>query len=385
MADRAAVKTSLAVQAARLKRLRREMARHELDGYLITHPADLWHMTGFSGHDSVGIVDAKSITIVSDGRYQTQLKQEAPHVKTVIRKNTLIDAVAETLAAKRCVEVGFEAGFTTVHFVNGLHQHFFDVRKAGKLRRDIDLVPMNDLILTLRRTKDAVDLKNIQQAIRIAQDGFNDTLKLIRVGMTENEIAGQLILNMRRRGASDASFQPIVGAGANAALPHYRAAMAKVEKNKALLIDWGAVYNGYCSDLTRTFWVGKPTAKFEKIYKVCLEAQMNCIAKIKPGMTCKEADNLTRSVIKKHKLDKYYGHGTGHGLGRDIHEEPRVHYLKEKDLIEPGQVVTIEPGIYLPGVAGVRIEDDILITGSGAKVLTSMEKSYDFAVSAIAG
>ncbi|MFT3787819.1 MAG: Xaa-Pro peptidase family protein [Tepidisphaeraceae bacterium] len=379
------VQRSARQQAVRLKKLRAEMKRHDLDGYLLTHPADLWHLTGFSGHDSVGYVDSTGITVITDGRYTTQLKLEAPKVKSFIRTGTLIDAVAEVMAGSKAFEVGFENGFTTVGFINGLHKALFDLRKLRKVARDIDLVPMHDLMLMLRKEKDSLELDQIGVAIDIAQQALTDTLPGIRIGQTEGEIAGQIILNMRRRGAMDASFQPIIAVGANAALPHYRAGVTTVAKNQPLLIDWGAIYDGYCSDLTRTFFVGKPNAKLERAYKVVLEAQMTAIEQIKPGMICKDADGIARKVIEKAGLGKLFGHGLGHGLGRDIHEEPRVHYLKDKDVLEPGHVVTIEPGVYLPGVGGIRIEDDILITRTGTKVLTSLDKSFDYARNAIGG
>ncbi len=370
-------------QANRLKATRAEMRKHDLDGFLVTHPSDLWHLTGFSGHDSVGFVDLKSVTIISDGRYEAQLAREAPHVKAHIRTGTLIDAVALVLAQAGDFEVGFETNTTTVGFINGLHKSLFDLRKQRKVKRDIDLVPMHDLIPHLRQVKDDLELDQIVESINVAEGALHDVLPGIKVGKSEGEIAGELVLAMRKRGASNSSFEPIIAVGDNSALPHYRASTTTVEKNKPLLIDWGAYVDGYCSDLTRTFFVGKPNAKLERIYKVVLDAQMTAIDKLRPGMTGKEGDAIARKVIEKAGFGKQFNHGLGHSMGRDIHEDPRVHFLKDKDVLVPGNVVTIEPGIYLPGIGGVRIEDDVLITEHGTAVLTTVDKSFEFACNAI--
>jgi Xaa-Pro aminopeptidase len=372
-------------QAARLKALRADMRRHDLDGYLVTHPSDLWHLTGFSGHDSVGFVDMKSVTLISDGRYEAQIAREAPQVRAHIRTGTLIDAVALVLAKSADFEIGFETNCTTVGFINGLHKALFGLRKQRKVKRDIDLVPMHDLIPHLRQKKDDLELDQIVESINVAEAALKDVLPGIRVGKTEGEIAGELVLSMRKRGASNSSFEPIIAVGENSALPHYRAAGTVVAKNQPLLIDWGAYVDGYCSDLTRTYFLGKPNPKLERIYKVVLDAQLTAIDKLRPGMTGKEGDAIARKVIERAGYGKQFNHGLGHSLGRDIHEDPRVHFLKDKDTLEPGNVLTIEPGIYLPGTGGVRIEDDVLLTEKGCVVLTTLDKSFAHACSAITG
>jgi Xaa-Pro aminopeptidase len=181
---------------------------------------------------------------------------------------------------------------------------------------------------------------------------------------------------MRSRGASGTSFPPIIAAGSTSSLPHYRPADRPVRCGQPLLFDWGAVYNGYCSDLTRTLMIGKVSPRMKKIYQVTLEAQMAAIAFLRPGVTTRQADAAARKVIEKAGFGKLFGHGLGHGIGRDIHELPYLRKTSGEEELRPGMVVTVEPGIYLPGEGGVRIEDDVLITAGGCEVLSSLDKSF---------
>ena len=345
------------------------MKTWQVDALLLTHPADLAWVTGFTGHDSVGIVTARALTIVSDFRYQEQLSREAPKASVVMRKSNMLVALPETLAAMGAKEIGFESHFTNYATADAIRVHYEFARLS------LDLIPLNNQLVNLRAIKDASEIKTIKHAIAIAQDALSATLPTIRVGQTESEIAAKLVYEMGIRGASGPSFDPIVAVGANSALPHYRAGQSKVENGKPLLIDWGCVYDGYCSDLTRTYFVGKPHPKLAEIYKIVLKAQESAIKKIRPGMTNHQADAIARDVITKAGYGKQFGHGTGHGLGKDIHEEPRLNKLFAEQILQVGQVVTIEPGIYLPGLGGVRIEDDVLLTPDGCEILSRFDKS----------
>lgn len=363
----------------RLAALREQMADLGLDAYLLTHPADIAYMTGFAGHDSVAIVTAQKVTVVTDSRYAEELASSAPQVKAVLRTNAMSDALAAALTNTN--RVGFEANYVTFGTIDSVQRRLKKTGKRGKL------IAITDLMIRLRCIKDAEEVTAIRTAIEVAETAFLKVAKKIRPsvsgGITEGTVAGQLILEMRARGASDAAFQPIVAAGAHGSLPHYRPDATPIRANASLLIDWGAIVNGYRSDLTRTLLIGKVDRRLEEIYKVTLAANETAIEALKPGMTGKAADLVARKLIKKAGYGKQFGHGLGHGIGRDIHEEPRLHYSRDNDVLQPGMVVTVEPGIYIPGVGGVRIEDDVLITDTGCEVLTSLDKSLTWAKSLV--
>jgi Xaa-Pro aminopeptidase len=232
----------------------------------------------------------------------------------------------------------------------------------------------------IRKVKDDIEIDLIRKSVAIAEEAFTAIRQLVQPGQTENYLAGQLVLEMRARGASDSSFPVIVAAGVNASLPHYRPGESMVQRDQPLLVDWGARHGGYCSDLTRTLLIGGVSPSIREIYRVVLDAQQTAIALLRPGVTTSQADATARAVIEKAGYGKQFGHGLGHGIGRDIHELPAMRKLSNgdpEDELRPGMVVTVEPGIYLPGKGGVRIEDDVLITHSGAEVLSSLDKSLE--------
>jgi Xaa-Pro aminopeptidase len=229
----------------------------------------------------------------------------------------------------------------------------------------------------IRKVKDDQELDLIRKSAAIAEEAFEAIRDEIKVGETENHLAGLLIMEMRSRGASTSSFEPIVAAGANSSLPHYRPCDVLVKRDQPLLFDWGALHKGYCSDLTRTLMIGRVSPKMKEIYRVVLEAQLKAIDFLRPGVTTRQADQVARDVIDKAGFGKEFGHGLGHGIGREIHELPYMRKIGHEEELRPGMVVTVEPGIYLPGEGGVRIEDDVLITHSGCEVLTTLDKSFE--------
>jgi Xaa-Pro aminopeptidase len=240
------------------------------------------------------------------------------------------------------------------------------------------MIPVSEIIIKLRHIKDDREIAITEKAITIAQDAFLAVKKAIRAGQSENEIAGLLGYEMRKGGALNSSFDSIVGAGPNGSLPHYRPGDVKLQPNSPLLVDWGARYRGYCSDLTRVLFLGKVPGRIREIYRIVLEAQLAAIAAIRPGAHGKLVDKAARDIITKAGYGKQFGHGTGHGLGRDIHENISLSRLSTTTL-EPGMIITVEPGIYLPGLGGVRIEDDVLVTANGHRVLSSLPKDIDSA------
>lgn len=368
-----------ALLAARVAALRAKMASLRLDGYLLSHAPDIAQLTGFSGHDSTALITARAVTVITDTRYTEELSLAAPHAKLVLRQRSMSEAIAGAMQKLKVERVGFETNFITFGVIDGLK------RSIRKLGQQVALVPVSDLMVSLRKNKDADEVSCIRKAVEIAEKAFLETVPRVKIGTSESELTGRLILAMRSRGASDAAFHPIIATGAHSSLPHYRPDATPIENDAALLVDWGAIFEGYRSDLTRTVFIGKPNKKLIEIYKVVLDANMATIARLKAGLNCKEADAIARRIISKAGYGKNFGHGLGHGIGRDIHEEPRLHSSRDKDHLETGSIVTVEPGIYLPGVGGVRIEDDVLITDTGCEVLSSLDKSLEWATSIMRG
>jgi Xaa-Pro aminopeptidase len=281
--------------------------------------------------------------------------------------------LAETILSAKVKRVGFEANRATFGQIHALDKAIKD--KAGK--ETVELVPVEDVMVNIRKVKDDHEAALIRKSAAIAEEAFNAIRDEIKVGQSENYLAGLLIMELRSRGASDSSFPVIVAAGANSSLPHYRPGDALVRDGQPLLFDWGAIYDGYCSDITRTLMIGSVSAKMKQIYNVVLKAQEAAIKFIRPGVTTQQADRIARDVIDNAGFKDQFGHGLGHGIGREIHELPTMRRTGGDEELRPGMIVTVEPGIYLPGEGGVRIEDDVLVTHSGCEVLTTLDKSFE--------
>jgi Xaa-Pro aminopeptidase len=357
---------------ARHKVVREAMKRLKLDGLLLTTPPDLTYMTDFTGDDSVGIVTAKDIVLVTDFRYLEQAKIEAGWLKVVMREGKMSEALADTLKKAAVKRIGFEANGATFGEI-----HAIDKAIGGDDGKTIELVPLENVLVGIRKVKDDHEINLIRKSVEIAEEAYTAILSQIKPGLTENYLAGQLILELRSRGARDSSFPVIVAAGANSSLPHYRPGDAVVRADQPLLFDWGAIYRGYCSDLTRTLMIGRASARMKKIYKVVLDAQLAAIDFLRPGVTTRQVDRVARTIIEKAGFGEQFGHGLGHGIGLQIHELPALRKIGEEEELRPGMIVTVEPGIYLPGEGGVRIEDDVLITHSGREVLSNLDKSFE--------
>jgi len=392
----------------RHKAVRDAMKELKLDGLLLTHPADLAYLTNFTGDDSIGLITRDDLHLVTDFRYKEQAKIEAGWVKFSLREAKMSDALAKTIVEAGVKRVGFEANFATFGQITALDRAVKEQTKdtkspgqtkspeakspeakssgkksASKARAgsngELELVPLEDVMTNLRKVKDDHEIDLIRKAIALAEESFiaiRDRGE-IKVDETESYLAGLLIFELRSRGAGGTSFPPIVAAGANSSLPHYRPGETRVQRDQPLLFDWGALYNGYCSDLTRTFMIGRVSPRIKQIYKIVLEAQQTVLAFLRPGVTTMQADRVARDVIEKAGFGKEFGHGLGHGIGRDIHELPTLRKTGGDEELRPGMIVTVEPGIYLPGEGGVRIEDDVLITHSGAEVLSTLDKSFE--------
>jgi Xaa-Pro aminopeptidase len=357
--------------AARRDKLRRQFRKLGLDALLVTNFTNVTYLTGFTGDDSYLVVLDKGEVVVSDPRYTTQLAEECPALEASIRPPGvgMVDEVASVATSAKLAKLGIEATSMTV----GLRDQI-----AAALPKT-ELVPTSDLVEELRLIKDKDEVAEIRRAVWFAERAFGMLRASLRPERTEKEVADELENNIRLFGGKGCSFPSIVAVGARAALPHARPTDQKIGADDFVLVDWGAKGALYMSDLTRVLVTGKISPKLERIYRVVLTAQEQAIAAIRAGRTCHEIDEVARKSIAKAGFGRNFGHGLGHGIGLEIHEGPRLAANQHRKL-EVGMVVTVEPGVYLPGWGGVRIEDDVLVTKSGCEVLTSVAKQWEDAI-----
>jgi Xaa-Pro aminopeptidase len=357
-------------------RFRDPASAWNIDALLLTHHADVSYLTDFSGEDSILVVTADRSILVTDFRYTEQANIECPWLEVVLRETKMTDALVGVFASASLATIGFDQSYVTVGQLRGLDKSLEELKRDGKISLSFSptWVPLEGVTGKGRKVKDAHELRIIRNSIRVAEDAYNAFRPMIKVGMTENELAGLLLLEMRKRGAGDSSFPIIMAAGASSSLPHYRPREIKVQRDQPLLIDFGARYEGYCSDLSRTLLIGNVPAKIREIYQIVLDAQLKAIAALRPGLDTQAADAIARDHIAAHGYGEQFGHSLGHGIGRDIHEGPSLRKTPPGEPLEPGHIVTVEPGIYIPGLGGVRIEDDVLITERGCEVLSSLPK-----------
>lgn len=354
------------------------MRRASISHLIVSNPVDVGYLTGFLGGDSFLIVAPGKPVLISDGRYEEDLAPYRPLCRVVIRQGTMTDAVADLLRAladRGGVEsVGLQSEHVSLAEDLALRAAIRKRRLPARLLR-----PTAALVSGLRRVKDAGEIALMTRAIRIQQDALTAALGSLRAGMTELEFAAELEHQMKARGSSNPGFSTIIAAGANASRPHYHPGDAKIRRNGILLIDWGATWKGYHGDMTRTFALGRWPAPMKEVYKIVLAAHEAAAHALRPGRTGAEVDAVARAVIEKAGYGDRFAHGLGHGLGMNVHENPRLGKLAGADILEPGHVVTIEPGIYLPGVGGVRIEDDYLVTARGSRNLCSLPRDLEWA------
>lgn len=377
MQTKPVVSRAKAYLKVRHKSIRDAMKELKLDGFLLTHPPDLAYLTNFTGDDSVGLITEKDFFLVTDFRYQEQVELEAGWLKTSVRDGKMSDALARTLAEAKMGRVGFEANYTAYGQIHAIQKAMKELKDAPPSAARLELVPVENVLTNIRKVKDDHEIDLIRKSVGVAEEAFEAFRSEVTVGQSENHLAGLLVFELRSRGASDSSFPVIVAAGANSSLPHYRPGEVLVQRDQPLLIDWGAMYKGYASDLTRTLMVGRVSPKVKQIYKAVFDAQQAAIKFLRPGVTTMQADRVARDVIEKAGYGKQFGHGLGHGIGREIHELPTMRKTGGEEELRPGMIVTVEPGIYLPGEGGVRIEDDVLITHSGCEVLSSLDRSFE--------
>jgi Xaa-Pro aminopeptidase len=348
----------------RRKALDQLISSAKLDALVITHPANWYYLTGFTGEAGVLILSDGAATLITDGRFTTQVRQETTSVRLMHQKGSLMESTGRLLRAKAIKRVGFDPTQTSVGQLQLLG-------KAAGARTKWISTP--GLVGTLRARKEPSELARMRQAAILAGDVLAGAIHLLKPGVMENEVAAEIEYQMRKRGASGPAFDTIVAFGDRSAMPHARPTAKRLRKNELVVLDLGAILAHYCSDITRTVYVGKAPARVKQWYRAVLEAQIAAIAAVRAGASCGDVDAAARQVLAGYKLDRLFTHSTGHGLGLEVHEDPRV-ARGQKARLEPGFVVTIEPGVYMAGVGGIRIEDDIAVHSGNTEILTRIPR-----------
>jgi Xaa-Pro aminopeptidase len=351
---------------SRLKRLRQALDTAGAGALLEMHLPNIYYLCGFSGDSGALLVESTSATLFTDGRFTIQAKEETRGIRVHIHKGPLLEAVGDNLRTRKRQRIAVSPSRLTLAGWKAL-------RKAagGHLK----WVAIDGLVENLRAVKDAAEIDRIRDAARLGSQVMEEAIRLIRPGVTELDIAAEIGYRMRRKGASGESFEAIVAAGPRSALPHARPTSRRIGKNELVVLDLGAILRRYCSDLTRTVHVGKAPARVRQWYHAVLDAQAAAIDALKSGVTCGAIDAAARNVLHRKGLGRYFVHSTGHGIGLEIHEDPRI-ARDQKKILETGNVVTLEPGVYVEGVGGIRIEDDALVTPRGAEILTTTPREF---------
>lgn len=348
---------------ARVTRLRELLAKSGADALLVTHAINRRYLTGFTGTSGVVLISQDHAAFLTDFRYREQAAEQAQGFQIVEHVADVNVTVSEVLRNWGVKVLLFEDKDVT----------FAAYSDMAKALDAFELKPAGAMVESLRMVKDDSEVAIMQEAADLADRAFAHIQSYIRPGVTEASIALELEIFMRSQGATSSSFNTIVASGERSALPHGVASDRVIGRDEFVKLDFGAYYKGYCSDITRTVVVGKPSEKHKEIYEIVKEAQQYALDHLVPGMTGKEGDALTRDIITRYGYGEYFGHGTGHGLGMEIHEAPRLS-LTGDIVLTPGMAVTVEPGIYLPGFGGVRIEDDVVLTDTGIQILTRSPK-----------
>ena len=359
---------------SRQDRLRILFSELQADAILVSHLADIRYLCGFSGSSALLIATVDKTTLLTDGRYTIQANEETSGVEVLIARKSLFTEAGGLFSQARTPKAAlYSPGQLTV-------AQFALLRKAAgsrvRWRQDPGIVG------GLRGVKDANEIAVMKQAADLASNVFADVLPIIRPGILENELAAEIEYRMRRMGASGASFETIVASGPRSALPHARPTDKPIGKNELVVLDLGAILRGYCSDMTRTVFVGKAPRRVRAWYGAVLEAQEAAIQSLKPGVSAGDVDSAARRVLHRHRLARFFTHSTGHGLGLEVHEAPRLGRGETTKLVA-GNVVTVEPGVYVENIGGIRIEDDVMVVQDyadtalkSAQILTSAPKEF---------
>jgi Xaa-Pro aminopeptidase len=357
----------------RVRRLQEQLSRHRLDSLLVTHLPNVRYLCGFTGSAGYLIVSERGAVFFTDGRYTSQAREEVSGARVVIGGKAPLLSAAEWLGKQRATT---QAKKPQVLGIEG------EVLSVAARKRLLEALPTGfrlraapQLVEQARMLKDAEEIQRIRAAVTLSASLFPTALQTIRPGVTENEVAATMEYTARKAGASGMSFPTIIASGARSALAHGRASEQPIPGEGFVLCDFGVILAGYCSDMTRTVYVGRATEDARALYEAVREAQQAAVEAVRPGISAGEVDQAARKPLKKRSLAKFFTHSTGHGVGLEIHEAPRV-ATGQPEVLRPGMVITIEPGLYIAGKWGVRIEDMVLVTEHGCDVLTPTSKQF---------
>jgi Xaa-Pro aminopeptidase len=347
-----------------LRRLREQLDAAGAEAFVEAFLINIQYLTGFSGSAGMMMVTPRATTLLTDARYTIQAREEVKSAQVRIVKGSVLAAAGEMLKRGGRMRVAYAASRMSA-------------MQRGKLGRSagagVRWVQREGLVEGMRSVKDAGEIATMREAARIAEESFRNALPLVKPGVKEGDLAAEIEYHMRKGGASGPSFDTIVASGKRSALPHARPTEKRVGKNELVVLDLGAILRGYCSDITRTVFVGRAPARVRGWYHAVLEAQRAARDAVREGVKAAEVDAAARKALAKSGLARYFAHSTGHGLGREVHEAPKVS-RESGDILRAGQVITLEPGVYIEGVGGIRIEDDVLVQADGSDGLTNLDR-----------
>jgi Xaa-Pro aminopeptidase len=340
------------------------LAERKLDAMLVSGAPNIRYLSGFTGDNGSLLITPGRAILFTDPRFEIQAAQESPSWQLKIAKGPLTLELVAAIKRLKLKRVGYEPARLTCDAFDSIE---------SRLPMGASLEPVNGWIEQLRMVKTADEIARIRRSVETNSRAFEQTIRRFREGMTESDLAAELEYRMRRLGAEKPSFDSIVAGGPRSALPHAQPTAAKLRNGQLVVVDMGAIQDGYCSDMTRMLFIGTPTAKVKRLYAAVLEAQLAAVAAVRPGVLATKVDRAARQVLKGHGLDRFFVHSTGHGLGLEIHEPPRIG-KRDKTRLEAGMAITIEPGVYLEGFGGIRIEDTLVVTENGGQILTPTNK-----------
>ncbi|MGA2744431.1 MAG: Xaa-Pro peptidase family protein [Candidatus Sulfotelmatobacter sp.] len=355
---------------ARQAKLREHLATTRFDGLLISHLPNIRYLCGFTGSAGLLLVEEAGSVFFTDVRYDTQAHEEVKAAKVVISRKGALSSMGEWLGKRRERARGWTIAIEAEHFTIAEKKRLMQVRPAGVTLKDSPSV-----VERLRMVKDGDELQRIRAAVALGATLFDRALEVLHPGVKEVEVAAEMEYAARQGGAEEMSFPTIIASGARSALPHGRASEQLIRAGGFVVCDFGVILSGYCSDETRTVWVGAVQEDARRAYEAVKEAQQAAIDAVRPGIAVGEVDAAARKVLRKAGLGRYFTHSTGHGVGLEIHETPRV-ADGQREVLQPGMVITIEPGVYFPGKWGVRIEDMVAVTAGGCEVMTPTSKDF---------
>ncbi len=347
---------------SKIEQVRQYLREHHIDALLLTNPKNVRYMTGFTGTSGIAVISQQDAWFITDFRYTEQATAQIDGYTIVEQEKTMEEELHKQFKLRDIQSLAFEQDYVT-----------YAMYETYKNKFSINLVPTTGVIEQLRVVKTDEEIDVLREAGEIADKAFEHIVEFVRPGMKEIDVANELEMHMRSLGATSSSFDIIVASGKRSALPHGVASEKVIENGELVTMDFGALYKGYCSDITRTVAIGDISEQLREIYDIVLTSQEIGVEHIRPGMTGREADALTRDYIADKGYGAYFGHSTGHGIGLEVHEEPRLSAVSDTVLTK-GMIVTVEPGIYLPSVGGCRIEDDLVMTEKGNERLTTSTK-----------